>query len=92
MIEYLNGERKKDLTLSSDCLEVIKWYVGTSFAVHPYFKIHTGAIMNMVQGVIQSVSSKHKMNTSRSTEAELVSVDDASVYIFWTVLFIEFQG
>ena len=81
-----------DLTLSSDCLEVIKWYVGTSFAVHPYFNSHTGAIMNMVHGVIQSFSSKHKMNTSRSTEAELVSVDDASVCIFWTVLFIEFQG
>ena len=43
--------------------------------------------MTMVQGVMQSVSSKHKLNTRINAEAELVAVGDASVYILWTVIF-----
>ena len=46
----------KYLTLSDDDLKVIKWYVDATFAVHPDFKSHTRAILNMVQGLIQSVS------------------------------------
>ena len=47
--------------------------------VHPYLKNHTGVIMTMGQGAMQSVPRKQKLNTSISTEAELVAVDDASV-------------
>ena len=53
MIKYLNGTKKKCLTLSADDLKVIKWYVGASFVVHPDFKSHTRGIMTMGQGVIQ---------------------------------------
>ena len=41
---------------------------------------------------MQSVSRKQKMNTRISTEAELVYVDDASVYILQKMSFIECQG
>ena len=51
----------------------------SKFTVHPDFKSHNGVIMTMVQGAMQSVSSKHKMSTRIKTEAELVTVDDASV-------------
>ena len=76
MIKYLNGTKKKYLNLSSDYLKVIKWYLDASFAVHPDFKIHTGLIVTMGQGAMQSVSRKQKLNTRISTEAELVTVDD----------------
>ena len=66
---------------------MVKWYVGASFLFHPYFNNHTVTIMTMVQGVMQSVSSKHKLNTRINAEAELVAVGDASVYILWTVIF-----
>ena len=79
MIKYLNGTKKKYLTLSDDDLKVIKQYVDASFVVHPYLKNHTGVIMTMGQGAMQSVPRKQKLNTSISTEAELVAVDDASV-------------
>ena len=69
MIKYLNGTNKKYLTLSVDDLKVIKWYVDTSFAVHPDFKSHTGAIVTMGQGAMQSVSRKQKIKTRSSTEA-----------------------
>ena len=49
MIKYLNGENKKYLTLTADDLKAVAWYVDASFAVHPDFKSHTGAIMTMGQ-------------------------------------------
>ena len=88
MINYLNGTKEKYLTLSDDYLKVIKWYVDTSFEVHPDSKSHTGTIMTIRQGVMQPVSRKHKLNASISTEAKLVNVDNASVNILWKVLCI----
>ena len=37
-------------------------------------------------------SRKQKLNTRRSTEAELAGAGDASVMILWTKLFMEEQG
>jgi hypothetical protein len=42
--------------------------------------------------MVQYVSRKQKLNTKSSTEAELISVDDISVMILWTKLFLEAQG
>ena len=53
MIKYFYGTKKKYLTLSAGYLKVITWYMDAIFVVHPDFKIHTGAIMTMGQGVIQ---------------------------------------
>ena len=65
-----------------------------SFAVHPDYKSHTGATMSYGDGngAVQSISRKQKLNTRSSTESELVGVDDASVMILWTKLFLEEQG
>jgi hypothetical protein len=35
VMKYLNGTRSEYLTLSTDDLRVVKWYVDASFAVHP---------------------------------------------------------
>ena len=77
MIKYFNCTKRKYGTLSYDDLKVVKWYVDASFAVHLDLKSHTGAIITMVQGAMQSVYSKHKLNMSISTYAESVAVDDA---------------
>ena len=87
-IKYLNGTRDKYLTLSIDTIGVIKWFIDASFAVYPDFKSHTGAEMTMGRGTMISVSKKQKLNTKSSTEVELVGVDDVSVYVLWTILFI----
>jgi hypothetical protein len=71
-------------------VRVVKWYVDTSFAVHPDFKSHTSAIMT--KGVMQSIARKQKMNMRSSTEGKLVTVDDAATMILWTKLFLEAQG
>ena len=63
-----------------------------SFAVHPDYRSHTGSIMTMGNGAIQSGSTKQKLNARSSTEAELIGVDDEIGKIIWTKLFIEAQG
>ena len=44
-LKYLNGKKKYHLTLSIDGKIFIKWYVETSFSVHPDLNSHTGGIM-----------------------------------------------
>ena len=92
MMKYLNGTKKLVLTLSADSLSIVKWYVDASFAVHPDFKSHTGAVMTMGKGAIQSLSRKQKLNMRSSTEAELVAADDTAGMVLWTKLFLEEQG
>ena len=89
---YLNGTRNDKLILSADDLRIIKWFIDASFAVHPDFKSHTGGGMTFGKGTVQSQSRKQKLNTRSSTEAELVGVDDMSVMVLWTRLFMEAQG
>jgi hypothetical protein len=95
LMKYLNGTRELKLTLSADNLHCIKWYVDASFAVHPDYKSHTGA--NMLyggddDGAVQSLLRKHNLNTKSSTKSELVGVNDVSIMILWTKLFLEEQG
>ena len=92
VMRYLNGTRKLTLKLKADDLHVIRWYVDASFAVHPDFKSHTGYVMTMGKGAIQSGSSKQKLNSRSSCEAELIGADDAATKILWTKFFLEAQG
>lgn len=48
--------------------------------------------MTLGKGSPYSISSKQKINTVSSTEAELVGISDVMKLIIWTRLFIESQG
>ena len=48
--------------------------------------------MTIGKGAIYTKSSKQKINTRSSTEAELVAVNDSMTMILWTRLFLESQG
>ena len=48
--------------------------------------------MSSGKGAIASISSKHKLVTKSSTEAEIVGADDVSSHLMWTKLFMEAQG
>ena len=92
MMKFLNGTREEPLILSADNLSICRWHVDASFAVHPDYKSHTGGTFTMGKGAIISQSSKQKLNTRSSTEAELVGVDDVAQKILWTKQFMEAQG
>ena len=65
-----------------------------SFGVHEDFKLQSGGLLtlSLAGGAIISSSSKQKLNTPSSTEAELVAVDDFIGKLLWTQRFLGEQG
>ena len=92
MIKYLRKTRDLVLRLSADNLNIIKWWVDASFAVHHDMRSHTGGTMSMGVGAIYSTSRRQKLNTTSSTTGELVSMADVLPQALWTRYFMEAQG
>ena len=55
-------------------------------------KSHTGSIFTMGKGAIVSDSTKQKVNSRSSTEAELNAIDDEIPKVVWSKRFMEAQG
>ena len=53
--------------------------------------IHTGGRMTLGEGAIQTKSTKLKVNTKSSTDAEWVSIDDIISNVLWTKLCLTSQ-
>ena len=83
MVKFLEQTQNDCLILRSDKTNVIKWSLDAAFAVHPDMKSHTGAVMTLGKGSMQSASTKQKVNTHSLTEVELVSVDDIISKVVW---------
>lgn len=80
VMKYLNGTKDMGIVLEPDGdngLLSIHCYVDASFAVHSDFKSHTGLTITLGGGGIFFSSVKQKLNTTSSTEAELVGIADA---------------
>ena len=92
LVRYLRDSKNLCLTLEADDLQIIKWWVDASFAVHQDMRSHTGGAMSLGKGAVYSVSTRQKLNTKSSTEAELVGVDDVMPMVLWTRQFMEGQG
>jgi hypothetical protein len=72
-------------------LNIVKWWVGASFATHKDCHGHTCAKILLGRASVIGISNEQKINTMISTEAELVGVDDVAPYILWTRYFAEDQ-
>jgi hypothetical protein len=92
VMKYLRSTPDLSLTLEDDNTHVVKWWVDASFAVHPDMKSHTGGTLSLGKGSVYSASTRQKLNTKSSTEAELVGVDDVMPLILWTRYFLDAQG
>ena len=44
------GVDGKLLTLEADSLQIVKWLVNASYAIHPDMKSHTGVAMSLERG------------------------------------------
>jgi hypothetical protein len=94
-LKYLQSTIDLVLTLEADPSIPgfhAQWWPDASFATHSDMKSHTGAVLSFGKGAVKTVSSKQKLNTRSSTEAELVGVDDIAPLAIWTKLFLEAQG
>ena len=90
VMQYIRNTKEMTLTIEPD--DVAKWWVDSSYAVHPDMKSHTGIYMTLGKGATYTASCKQKLNTKSSTEAELVAVDDAMGQVLWTRHFLAAQG
>jgi hypothetical protein len=70
----------------------MKWWVDAAFGVHPDMKSHTGGVLSFGGGAVYGTSTRQKLNTKSSTEAEVVGVSDVLPQILWTRYFMEAQG
>ena len=66
---------------------IVQWWANTAFTVHHDMKSHTGATMTSRKGTIQAISSKQKLNTKSSTEAESVAADNTMSHTLQTKYF-----
>jgi hypothetical protein len=80
------------LVLEADGTHVIKWWADASFAVHPDMKSHTGGLGSLGKGAVVSLSSKQKLNSTSSTEGELIGASDMMPKVIWTRYFLDEQG
>ena len=92
VMRYLRETIFLPLILGWDGTGNIYWSVDASFAVHNDMKSHTGAVMTLGVGALLSSSTKQKLNTTSSTEAELVDVSDNMPFNIWAAHFFKAQG
>lgn len=92
LIQYLRGTALLDLTLRANGNNIVKWWIDAAYAVHTDFKSHTGATMSLGSGMVYSSSTRQKINTKSSTEAELVGAGDLMPQVLWTRYFLDAQG
>jgi hypothetical protein len=92
MLQFLRGSQDDFLTLSATSLHNGRWWIDASYAVHLDMKSHTGGALSLGTGDVYGTSRKQKLNTTSSTEAEVVATDDVMPQILWTLYFLEAQG
>mmetsp|Transcript_15204 Transcript_15204/g.21991 ORF Transcript_15204/g.21991 Transcript_15204/m.21991 type:complete len:127 (+) Transcript_15204:411-791(+) len=92
LLEYVNGTLDLTLTLQADSLQSMFTYINVAYGVHDDCKSHTGGCITFGTGSIVNKSTKHKLNTKSSTEAELVGTSDYLPNAIWVKYFMEAQG
>jgi len=92
LLKYINCTRDMGICLETGTNICIFAYVDASFAVHGDMKSHTGGVISLGKGPIYVKSSKQKLMSKSSTEAELIGVSDMLPQVIWTRAFLAQQG
>ncbi len=92
VLEYLRGTLPYKYILGADDLKKLRTWVDASYAVQPDMRSHTGGVMSFGTGGFICKSSKQKLNTKSSTEAEVVGASDYIPHTLWMQLFLAEQG
>ena len=88
LIRYLNRTIHEKLTISMSTKLQLSAYIDASFAVHHNMKSHSGVVLTLGQGFFYVKSTKQKMVSKSSTEAELIAVSDHLGIVLWAKDFI----
>jgi hypothetical protein len=92
LLEYINGTIDMEYIVGADHLGRIRTWIDAAYAVHPDMRSHTGGVVSFGRGGLACKSSKQKLNTKSSTEAEFVGASDYLPNTIWIKFFMESQG
>jgi hypothetical protein len=92
LLQYFNGTLDMPLILGADSLAESKLWVDAAYAVHDDMKSHTGGATSLGRGAIMCKSTKQKLNTKSSTEANVVCSSDYLPNTIWGRMFLAKQG
>ena len=92
VLGFLNNTSEDVQIIGADSLDNLYMWVDASYATHPNMRSHSGGAMSFGTGILHGKSTKQKLNTKSSTEAELVAVSDYIPYHIWMIIFLTQQG
>jgi hypothetical protein len=92
MLGYMRETIHLPLLVGMDGSNEIQWWVHASFGTRYGMQSQTRGTMSLGYGSLYSVSRKQKLNTTTSTEAELVGVHEVMSQIVWMRYFMLAQG
>jgi hypothetical protein len=92
VLGYLRRTKDRALVLEPSKDMQLVAYVDASYDVHEGSRSHTGVLLTLGKGAMYAKSSKQKLVTKSSTEAELVALADATDIIMWARSFLNSMG
>ena len=94
VLRYLKGTKDKVLTLKAgpDSVLRVHAFIDASYATHDDDRSHTGIVISLGCGTVYAKSSKQKLVTKSSTEAELVALATGLEEVIWLRRFLQAQG
>jgi hypothetical protein len=92
VLKYLNGSKGLGIILRPRDILSILAYIDASYGVHADGKSHSGMFISMGLGPTLVKSSKQRIVTKSSTEAELIALSDMCSLVIWSRDFLLAQG
>ena len=92
VLKYLNGTQEMGIVLRPDKSGKHEAYIDASYGIHADGKSHSGMILTLGLGPLLVKSTKQKINTKSSTEAELIALSDLCSPVIWNREFLIAQG
>ena len=80
-MSFVLGTKDKVLTLSANESQNLHWHIDVAFRMHPDMRKHVSGTFRMDIGAISSSSTKQKVNSRSSTEAEVIVVDEKNIKV-----------
>ena len=91
LTRYLFGTTKRELRIGANDMTWMNVFIDAAYGVHPDMKSHTGGCIYFWRGAIMSKSVKQVLNTTSSTESELVGNSGFISSAIYTSFFLDAQ-
>ena len=92
LMHYMHATLDLEAIIGIKDIGVMTTFIDAAFAVHDNKRSHTGAATTFGIGVFASDSKMQRLNTTSSTESELVALGEYLPRVVFIHLFMEAQG